>query len=67
MDEEQNITYRCHAYGFDVRAEDFVWGPGALAFEEVSEIKYKGEGQLDEEMAKAFINKLDNEAMEEEA
>lgn len=58
---ELKITYRCHAYGLDVRAGDFVWGPEALAFKEASGIEHEGEGQLDEEMAKAFMNELDNE------
>ena len=40
VDGEQNITYRCHAYGLDVRAGDFVWGPGALAFKEASGIEH---------------------------
>ena len=48
VDGEQNITYRFHAYGLDVRAGDFVWGPEALAFKEARGIRHGGECQLDE-------------------
>lgn len=32
MNEQQQITYRCHAHGVDVKAGDFVWSPEALAY-----------------------------------
>ncbi|KAM0805068.1 hypothetical protein BDR22DRAFT_969305 [Usnea florida] len=67
VDGEQKIRYCCHAYGLNVRAWDSVWGPEALAFQEASGIGHGGEGQLDEEMARAFMDELDNEIMEEQA
>lgn len=67
VDGEQKIGYYCHAHGFDVGAGDFVWGPEALAFKEASGIEHGGEGQLDEEMAKAFMDEMDIEVMKEQA
>ncbi len=32
VNEIMKITYRCHADGFDVRAENFMWSTKALAF-----------------------------------
>lgn len=70
VDREQKIRYTCHAHGFDVEVGDFVWGPEALpealAFKEASGIEHGGEGQLDEKMAKAFMDELDNEIIEEQ-
>ena len=67
VDGEQKIKYCCHAYGLDVGAGDFVWGPEALAFQEASRIEHGGEGQLDEETAKAFMDELNYEIIEEQA
>ena len=64
---EQNITYHCHAYGLDVQARDIVWRPRALDFKANSKFGHGGEDQLDDGMAKAFMDELDNEIMEEEA
>ena len=42
-----------------------MWGQKAFAFKEASGIEYGGEGQLDKETAKAFMDELDNGIIEE--
>ena len=63
---EKKIEYCYHIYGIDVKAGDFTWSPKALAFKEASRVRYKRSSQLDEATAKAFIDKMDDDVIEEQ-
>lgn len=52
-DGVQKISYRCNAYGLNVKGEDIVWSQKAFGARD------GGEDKLDEAMALAFMHQLD--------
>ena len=58
-DGYMNITYRYHTHEVDVRAGDLTWSAEALAFKKAFGLPEGGDGGLDEGMAKAFMNVLE--------
>lgn len=53
------IAYRCLADGVDVGVGDFIWSTKALAFKSAFGPQGGGGSGLDEAMAQAFMNMLE--------